>query len=109
MKVDKMVTIEEVEKVWGNADFGPNISKMEVVKYGLLKCAGQWYQGYTSKSILYELGLITKKYTLSKRGARCLYEFFKQKCECCGCEEAADYIDSMDYYMCENCVNDDIT
>ena len=75
----KMVTIEDVEKVWGNSDFGPEMSKIDVVKYGLLKCAGQWYQGHTSRCILTELGLITKNYKLTKHGARCLYEFFKDE------------------------------
>ena len=77
MNVDKMVTTEEIEKVWGNADFGPISSKMDVVKYGLLKCAGRWHQGSTAIGILRELKLITNNYALSKRGARCLYEFFK--------------------------------
>jgi len=73
----KMVTLEEVESVWGNAKFG-SMSKMDVVKYGLLKRAGMWDQGYTSRQILINLGLVTPKTNkLTKRGARCLYEFFK--------------------------------
>jgi len=76
IKKRKMVTIEEIDSVWGNAHFG-SISRTDVVKYGLLKCAGGYYQGHTSKCILEELGLITKKYTLSVRGKYCLYEFFK--------------------------------
>ena len=73
----KMVTLEEVEAVWGNANFG-SMSKMDVVKYGLLKRAGMWHQGYTSKHILINLGLVTPKTNkLTKRGGRCLYEFFK--------------------------------
>ena len=74
----EMITIDEINEVWGNADFG-TMSKMDVVKYGLLKCAGQWHQGFTSKSILRALGLITKNYKLTKRGGRCLYEFFKDE------------------------------
>ena len=72
----KMITEEDISKVWGNSNFGPTMSKIDVVKYGLLKCAGQWYQGHTSRSILAELGLITKGYELTKYGSRCLYEFF---------------------------------
>jgi hypothetical protein len=75
----KMVTQEEVDSVWGNANFGPGYSRMAVVKYALLKCAGRWYQGHTSTCILRELGLITKKYTLTLRGSRCLFEFFKNE------------------------------
>lgn len=73
---EEMVTLDEINSVWGNSDFGPHMSKIDVIKYGLLKCAGQWYQGHTSKSILKELGLITKNYKLTKRGARCLYISF---------------------------------
>lgn len=75
---EKMVTMEEIEAVWGNANFG-SMSKEDVVKFGLLKCASGYYQGYTSNAILKELGLIIhdeKKYKLTRRGQYCLYEFF---------------------------------
>lgn len=74
-----MVTLVEVEAVWGNANFGPrlNANKLDVVKYGLLKCASGYYQGHTSRSICTDLGLISKGYRLTKRGRYCLYEFFR--------------------------------
>jgi len=75
--VESVIFLSDIEKVWGNADFGPHLSKIDVVKYGLLKCAGMWEQGSTSKAILRDLGLITKNYKLTKKGARCLFEFFK--------------------------------
>lgn len=79
IKKPEMVTLKEVESVWGNANFGPrlNADKLQVVKFGILKCAGGYYQGFTSKSICQALGLIGKNYTLTKRGKFCLYEFFK--------------------------------
>ncbi len=74
-----MVTLEEVESVWGNSSFGPklNANKIDVVKYALLKCASGYYQGHTSRQIATELGLLTKDYELTKRGQYCLYEFFR--------------------------------
>lgn len=79
IKKPLMVTLEEVEAVWGNSDFGEDLNnnKMEVIKYALLKCASGYYQGHTSKSIARDLGLISCNYTLTKRGKFCLYEFFK--------------------------------
>jgi len=73
---DKTVTADEISSVWGNSDFG-STSKEDVVKFGLLKCAAGYYQGHTSRCILEELKLITKKYTLTRRGRFCLYEYFK--------------------------------
>jgi hypothetical protein len=77
-KVQVMVTEEEITSVWGNSDFG-TMTKIDVVKYGLLKCASGYYQGHTSRCILKELGLITEKYNMTKRGRFCLYEFFSNK------------------------------
>lgn len=76
-----MVTEKEIENVWGNSNFG-SMSKMDVVKYGLLKCAGGYYQGRTSTSILEELKLIKKLkkcHKLTLRGQRNLYNFFKDE------------------------------
>ena len=73
----KELTQSEIDSVWGNADFGPSMSRMDVVKYALLKCAGRWYQGHTSTQILKELKLITNGYKLTLRGSRCLHAFFK--------------------------------
>lgn len=77
MNSQEIVTKEDIDSVWGNSNFG-GISKEDVVKYGLLKCASGWYQGHTSTRILQELGLITKKYVLTKRGKYCLWEWFKE-------------------------------
>lgn len=72
----RMVTAEEIDAVWGNSNFG-TMSRENVVKYGLLKCASGYYQGYTSKHILIDLKLITEKtYKLTRRGRYCLWEFF---------------------------------
>lgn len=74
-KLPEMVTEEEISSVWGNSDFGA-MTKIDVVKYGLLKCASGYYQGHTSRLILKELGLVTEMYRITKRGKFCLYKFF---------------------------------
>lgn len=78
-KLEIIITQQEVDSVWGRADFG-KISRMDVVKYALLKAAGGYYQGHTSRQILIELKLIksTKKgQVLTSRGRENLFEFFK--------------------------------
>jgi hypothetical protein len=71
-----MVTSEEIDSVWGNADFG-TMPRENVIKFGLLKVASGYSQGYTSRGILKELGLVTDKLgMLTKRGKFCLYEYF---------------------------------
>lgn len=75
-KLPTMVTAEEIDAVWGNSNFG-SMTRENVVRFGLLKCACGYYQGHTSKSILIELGLITEKtYQLTRRGKYCLWEYF---------------------------------
>jgi hypothetical protein len=74
----KELTMEEIESVWGNANFG-DISKLNVSKIGLLKVASGYHQGYTSQSILYSLGLIdtdSKEPQLTERGRKQLWEYF---------------------------------
>jgi hypothetical protein len=71
----QVITQEQIDKVWGNANFGHS-NRMGVVQQGLLKCASGYYQGYTSRSIITELGLITPKYRLTALGRVCLWEWF---------------------------------
>lgn len=72
---EKVVTEADLDKVWGNANFGSS-SRMDVIKYGLLKVASGYYQGHTSATILRELGLITESYNLTTKGRYNLYKFF---------------------------------
>jgi len=74
----KPVTLEEVEKIWGNANFGPSLNdrKMDVVAGALLKWASGYSSGYTAFSLLVELGLMTEKKRLTSRGRRQLWAFF---------------------------------
>lgn len=67
---------KEIKEVWRNANFG-NMTKTEVVRSGLLKCATGYSQGHTSKTILEELKMINKKYQLTKKGKFWLYKLYK--------------------------------
>ena len=69
---------EEIIRAFGHANFG-FATPVEIVSQGLLKCASGYYQGYTSTQILIELGLITKKYRLTTRGEKNLWDFFTNK------------------------------
>jgi hypothetical protein len=86
-KHETMVSQKEIDAV--KADFG-SMPRLDVVRYGLLKCACGYDQGYTAKRILQDLKLISERYNLTKRGWYCLYEFFKGDSnkalkEKCGC------------------------
>ena len=78
MKNFKPVTLEEIESVWGNANFGPVVDghKKDVVKSALLKWASGYSTGHTAFCILKDIGLITEKRRLTVRGRRQLWEFF---------------------------------
>lgn len=73
--LQKIISDELVDKVWSNANFGDKMSKRDIIRYGLLKCASGYYTGFTLKNILSELGL-TKNLTLTKIGRIYLYEAF---------------------------------
>ena len=78
MKPHIDVTEAELDTVWGYADFG-DVSRMDVVKYATLKCASGYITGFTAEQILVKLGLVTKKWRLTKRGKTCLWNWFGAK------------------------------
>jgi len=82
MKKFKPVTIEEVESVWGNANFGPDLNnrKMDVIRGALLKWASGFSTGHTAFCLLVELGLMTENKRLTVRGRQQLWEFFGKDC-----------------------------
>ena len=75
--VREIITDEEIEKVWGYADFG-SISKRDVIANSLLKHACGWSTGHTASSILRELNLIGVNGSLKKRGRYYLFFAFKK-------------------------------
>ena len=73
----RMVTLDEMVKVWGDAKFG-HWGKREVVKGALLKRASGYHTCWTITKILVKLDLLTPMTNkLTRRGMYCLYEFFK--------------------------------
>ena len=71
-----LVTKDEIDAVWGNADFG-DTPRMEIVKQAVLKCNCGFHQGHTSKMIAEELGLIYEdEYRVTKRGKFCLWKWY---------------------------------
>lgn len=75
MKTEKLISDQQLIDVFGNANFG-DCSKRDIVKYSLLKCACGFRIGYTANQILEELGLVTKKYTITKSGKEYLWASF---------------------------------
>lgn len=71
-------TDKEIDLVWGHANFGA-MKRIDVVKMGVLKCASGYHQRHTSQCIVTELGLVTKGYNLTRRGKKCLWEWFNNK------------------------------
>lgn len=55
----EIISNNEIDAVWGNADFG-KISRREVIKFALLKVASGYANGHTAECIIRELGLIGK-------------------------------------------------
>jgi len=74
-KLEKIISEIELKKAFGNSNFG-NISNRDVLKSTLLKCASGYYSGHTAKCIVEELGLVTLKWTLTKKGKEYLYDAF---------------------------------
>ena len=49
----------DIEDAWGNASFGKDVSKRDVVANALLKYASGYCTGHTIECICKELGLLT--------------------------------------------------
>ncbi len=75
-EVENIVTDKQINDAWGNSDFGPSMSKRDIIRYSLLKCAGGYYTGHTAKCILSDLGLVTPDWSLSQRGQKYLFAAF---------------------------------
>lgn len=72
--IQDIVTEGELDTVWGNANFGPHLSKRYVIEESLLKCLGGYRTGHTAQCILRDLGLVySNKWDLTKKGREYLY------------------------------------
>lgn len=75
-KVEVLVSDEQINEAWGDADFG-TASRRDVVNNTVLKCASGYYTGHTAACIVRELGLVQqRKWKLSESGKRYLYAAF---------------------------------
>lgn len=75
-KLEEIISNNEINKAWGNASFGKDISKRSVISNALLKFASGYATGHTIECICRELKLITKQCNLTTLGKRYLYESF---------------------------------
>ena len=73
-----LISDDQINAAWGNANFG-DASKRDVIKDALLQIAGDFRTGHTAECILTELGLITSKRALTKKGKRYLFYSFHPK------------------------------
>ena len=78
-KPEQIISDDEIIIVHGGANFG-DTPKRDVVNYGVLKCACGYYQGYTSRQINVEHGLIDKDYKLTQKGREYLWSVFGKDC-----------------------------
>jgi transcriptional regulator with XRE-family HTH domain len=77
-KIEQIITDEQLNKAWGNANFG-SIPKREVLRNTLLKCASGFLTGHTAKCIVEELGLVHRsKWQLSSLGKRYLFAAYPE-------------------------------
>ena len=76
---EELITDRAIDLVWGNANFGPNTTKRELIADALQKVSDGYATGHTIQCILIELDLISKihkgrnsKYTLTLLGGEYL-------------------------------------
>lgn len=74
----EIITDEQISDAWGNADFGQDVDKRDVVANAILKYASGYATGYTILQICKELGLATKNYELTSFGKLYLYAHFSK-------------------------------
>lgn len=73
------ITEDELDKVWGNANFGENANRRLIILDTLLKVACNFGTGHTAIEICKALGLIGKSGALlTKRGRRVMYYLNKE-------------------------------
>lgn len=75
----KNISDEAITAAWGNANFGENIDKREIIANALLKYACGYVTGRTIECICAELKLIGKTRNLTKLGKQYLYTFYEHR------------------------------
>ena len=77
-----IITDEDIERVHGNANFGP-VPKRDIVNEALLKYACGYHNGSTARQIIIEHGLVkpgrsTGRTALTKKGREYLYAVYSK-------------------------------
>lgn len=74
---------EMLDEVWGNADFGPNRSKRDVISQSLLKLACGYWIGSTAQHILVNAKLARRDHggdvRINNNGKRYLWVWYNEK------------------------------
>lgn len=77
----EIVTDDQVEEVHANANFGPSLTKRDVVNQGVVTYAFGYTSGHTQLQILTEHGLVKKpkgyNTMLTKKGFEYLWALFR--------------------------------
>jgi len=82
MTLQEIVSDQQIEKAFENTRYGENPNHREIIKDGILKVASGYANGFTTMTILTELGLATRRKTarqtqsLTKLGKQYLYGAF---------------------------------
>lgn len=104
MGEEKVITDQEIEEIWGSADFGDgNKNKRKQIFQSLYQRAEGYHTGHTITCIMLSLGLLqsrvyhdgggddeVKIYHLTRKGIDYLFahqEAFKPKYHYCGCKK----------------------
>jgi len=74
-ELEVLVSDEDLLESFKGTNFG-SMPPREVVRYALLKYASVYRTGHTAMLILIDLGLITERHTLTRKGKLYLYEAF---------------------------------
>ena len=75
--VEDLVTDEQLEYAWGNADFGHN-DKRGLIANTLLKSASGFSTGSTARHITVSLGLTDSRFELTRLGRSYLWAAYSK-------------------------------
>ena len=78
MKIYKMITNEEIDKIWGSASFGGHPdNRLDIIMNVVLKMNAGWHTGHTAFTLCVCLGLVNKNKRVTPKGKMLVHEYFK--------------------------------
>ncbi len=75
-ELQDLVSNQEIENAFKGTNFGSELSRRQIIANGVLKYASGYHSGSTLQAILKELGLLTIKLSLTKKGKAYLWSSF---------------------------------